>query len=249
MLTPGYAPIERYSPGEPEGPWTDIYSLGATIYFAFTGAAPDSALDRLNNPVRLTFGGRTVPVTFARALERALAVFPKDRPQDVANVDEDDLGPPWDEARGGITDRLDRGSDDGTWHSAGPGRADRRVRGGARAGRGRVRDHVLGERPAAAPRGGGQGVPAEGLGDAAPRRDGGAALVVVCGPVRVGSGAVRGGGAEAGASESSSHRAGAPCVRDGRDSVHGDGVRGRAEPGGGAEDGGASWGSAGARDP
>ena len=84
VLTPGYAPIERYGLGEPEGPWTDIYSLGATIYFAFTGAAPDPAPDRLNNPVRLTFGDRTVPVTFARALERALAVFPKDRPQDVA---------------------------------------------------------------------------------------------------------------------------------------------------------------------
>jgi serine/threonine protein kinase len=36
-LTPGYAPLERYSIVSRKGSYSDIYSLGATFYFALTG--------------------------------------------------------------------------------------------------------------------------------------------------------------------------------------------------------------------
>jgi serine/threonine protein kinase len=45
--TPGFAAPEQYArPGE-LGPWTDIYSIGATLYACLAGAAPQAAHERL----------------------------------------------------------------------------------------------------------------------------------------------------------------------------------------------------------
>ena len=47
ILTPGYAPIEQYSTRSQRGPYTDIYALGATMYFLLTGEKPIPATDRV----------------------------------------------------------------------------------------------------------------------------------------------------------------------------------------------------------
>src|SRR5512137_1525619 len=36
VVTAGYAPVELYVPDEKKGPWTDIYSIGASIYRCLT---------------------------------------------------------------------------------------------------------------------------------------------------------------------------------------------------------------------
>ena len=47
LVTYGYAPFEQYNEGsEKQGPWTDIYSLGASIYFCITKKKPEDALRR-----------------------------------------------------------------------------------------------------------------------------------------------------------------------------------------------------------
>jgi formylglycine-generating enzyme required for sulfatase activity len=46
ILTPGYAPIEQYGSKKQRGAYTDIYSLGATLYFMLTGSKPMDATDR-----------------------------------------------------------------------------------------------------------------------------------------------------------------------------------------------------------
>ena len=41
--TPGFAPPEMHAAREMLGPWSDIYSVGATMYSCLSGAAPQSA--------------------------------------------------------------------------------------------------------------------------------------------------------------------------------------------------------------
>lgn len=47
FVTHGYAPFEQYNTFDEQGPWTDLYGLGATLYRCIMGKAPIDALDRL----------------------------------------------------------------------------------------------------------------------------------------------------------------------------------------------------------
>jgi serine/threonine protein kinase len=52
LVTPGYAPFEQYGGSKDDdrqGPWTDIYGLGATIYGIVTGTGPLDAMVRVNS--------------------------------------------------------------------------------------------------------------------------------------------------------------------------------------------------------
>lgn len=47
FVTHGYAPFEQYNTFDQQGPWTDLYGLGATLYRCIMGKAPIDALERL----------------------------------------------------------------------------------------------------------------------------------------------------------------------------------------------------------
>jgi serine/threonine protein kinase len=86
VFTPGYAAGEQMTSAK-QGPWTDIYSLSATLYHAITGKTPPSAFDRMLDDAYEPLGKMTLP-GFARGLlaglDAGLAVRASDRPQSIA---------------------------------------------------------------------------------------------------------------------------------------------------------------------
>jgi serine/threonine protein kinase len=54
--TPGFAPPEMHANRELLGPWSDIYSVGATMYACFAGAAPQPANARLEEDLVVPAG-------------------------------------------------------------------------------------------------------------------------------------------------------------------------------------------------
>jgi hypothetical protein len=46
MYTPGYASPEHHGQADKLGPWSDVYSVGATLYACICGNAPPSAAER-----------------------------------------------------------------------------------------------------------------------------------------------------------------------------------------------------------
>lgn len=87
IFTPAYAAAEQFSAAR-QGPWTDIYGLGATLYHAIAGAPPPSAVDRLLQDDCMPVA-RLSPDGFSRRLlmgiDAALALHADERPQTVAD--------------------------------------------------------------------------------------------------------------------------------------------------------------------
>ena len=49
ILKPGFAPIEQYMRKGKQGPWTDIYSLGASLYYGLTRQIPENPQNRIED--------------------------------------------------------------------------------------------------------------------------------------------------------------------------------------------------------
>lgn len=48
ILKPGFAPPEQYKKKGNQGPWTDVYAVGTTLYFALTGDIPEDPSARFD---------------------------------------------------------------------------------------------------------------------------------------------------------------------------------------------------------
>jgi non-specific serine/threonine protein kinase len=93
ILKPRFAPIEQYAEATHlrQGPWTDIYSLGALIAYLLVGTAPPQSTTRAIDDEMQPMRGRRidgVSPMFLSAIDWALSVRPQDRPQSIAELRE-----------------------------------------------------------------------------------------------------------------------------------------------------------------
>lgn len=86
LLKHGYAPIEQYDKNGNQGPWTDIYSICASIYYLLTGRKIPNALERKQKDslVRLQAAGVPVSERQDEVIEKGLSVHVKDRYPNIA---------------------------------------------------------------------------------------------------------------------------------------------------------------------
>lgn len=86
MYTPGFASPEQYGGREGLGPWSDIYSIGASIYSCITAAPPPRADERVKKdtyePLATSADGRFSP-HLRELVDWCLQLDPLARPQSV----------------------------------------------------------------------------------------------------------------------------------------------------------------------
>jgi serine/threonine protein kinase len=103
MYTPGFAAPELYAKGQPLGPWTDIYSIGAAIFACMSGAppvpanvrkvhgktqgeAPGDAGDPMEARLAQVAAGGAYSPALLELVQACLALDPLARPQSVFAV-------------------------------------------------------------------------------------------------------------------------------------------------------------------
>jgi serine/threonine protein kinase len=96
MYTPGFAPPELYSKTGSLGPWSDIYSIGASMYACMTGKPPQAADQRQAGDqmaARYVELQATYPASLVDMVRACLELDPLKRPQSLFALQKD-LAPP-----------------------------------------------------------------------------------------------------------------------------------------------------------
>lgn len=86
IVTDTYSPPEQYSREQAQGPWTDIYALAATAYYALSGGAPPPSTARAvgdyTKPAVEAAAGRA-DAKLLKGLDWGLSLAARDRPQTI----------------------------------------------------------------------------------------------------------------------------------------------------------------------
>ena len=93
VVKDGYSPQEFYIAGSKQAPCSDLYALAASFYHLIAQDTPATSQERLSaianrepdphQPLQGRFPG--YPESFLRSIDKAMAIFPRDRIQSVAD--------------------------------------------------------------------------------------------------------------------------------------------------------------------
>ena len=90
VMKKGFSPLEQYTTGGNIGPWTDVYAMSATIYYAVTGRLVPNVMDRAFGQCALNFAlsdGTLLPPPVQEVLQEGLAIQPADRIQSIGELE------------------------------------------------------------------------------------------------------------------------------------------------------------------
>ena len=89
ILKPGFAPLEQYQKKGKQGPWTDIYSLGATIYYSLTEDIPEDPMSRLDDDAEFSSNMYNINPELWRFISKATQLKIEDRYGDIFQLRND----------------------------------------------------------------------------------------------------------------------------------------------------------------
>ncbi len=94
LLKKGYAPIEQYSRDGEQGPWTDVYSMCASIYYLLTKIRIPVPQERMERDTVELLQVKGVPISEERdlAIRKGLSIKAEDRYQTMAGLYRDLYG-------------------------------------------------------------------------------------------------------------------------------------------------------------
>ncbi len=94
-FTPGFASPEQHAKSDDLGPWSDVYSVGATMYACFAGAPPQPANERVEKdslaPARRAWAGK-YSADLLDTVDWCLRLDHMERPQSVFSLQKALLG-------------------------------------------------------------------------------------------------------------------------------------------------------------
>ena len=89
ILKQGFAPLEQYQQKGKQGPWTDIYALGATIYTALTGEMLTDPMSRLEDDSEYAGNKFYISESLWNIIYKCTRLKIQDRYQDIAELKAD----------------------------------------------------------------------------------------------------------------------------------------------------------------